>query len=52
MAKLFKGKRQQEVQNGTKTTGSITNLKAKVRLIKCVTFVNNIIIYCIKTCIF
>ncbi|XP_026826687.1 X-linked retinitis pigmentosa GTPase regulator isoform X3 [Ooceraea biroi] len=29
MAKLFKGKRQQEVQNGTKRTGSITNLKAK-----------------------
>jgi len=33
MAKLFKGKRQQDVENGTKKAGSITNLKAKVKLV-------------------
>ncbi|EFN79836.1 X-linked retinitis pigmentosa GTPase regulator [Harpegnathos saltator] len=32
MAKLFKTKRQQEIQNGTKKTGNVTNSKAKVCL--------------------
>jgi len=31
MAKLFKGKRQEEVQNGTKKANSAANPKAKVR---------------------
>lgn len=36
MARLFRGKRQQEVQNGTKRAGSITNLKTKVGYLKSV----------------